>query len=256
MENIARFLFGIFGNATALFLFTSPLVTFRRIMKGGSTEEFSGVPYNMTLLNCLLSAWYGMPFVTSNNMLIWTINGTGSVLEAIYVLVFLIYAPKKVRAKMLGLLTLVASLFGAVVVTSLLALHGETRKIFCGFLAAIFSVCMYGSPLAVMRLVIRTKSVEYMPFFLSLFSFLCGTSWFIYGLLGRDPFIAVPNGCGSALGALQLILYTIYRKNQGNTVVANGDSVQKGDAKNFQDYEMSSESKMTLKNQKIDEQVY
>uniref|UniRef100_A0A0D3BC61 Uncharacterized protein n=1 Tax=Brassica oleracea var. oleracea TaxID=109376 RepID=A0A0D3BC61_BRAOL len=41
-----------------------------------------------------------------------------------------------------------------------------------------------------MRLVTKTKSVEYMSFFLSLFVFLCGTSWFIYGLIGRDPFVA------------------------------------------------------------------
>jgi hypothetical protein len=45
--------------------------------------------------------------------------------------------------------------------------------------------------LCVQRLVIKTKSVEFMPFLLSLSVFLCGTSWFIYGLLGRDPFIIV-----------------------------------------------------------------
>ncbi|KAL6210667.1 hypothetical protein ACLB2K_015899 [Fragaria x ananassa] len=43
------------------------------------------------------------------------------------------------------------------------------------------------------------------------FVFLCGTSWFVYGLLGHDPFVAVPNGFGCALGALQLILYFFYK---------------------------------------------
>ncbi|MCL7031865.1 hypothetical protein MKW94_003270, partial [Papaver nudicaule] len=54
-------------------------------------------------------------------------------------------------------------------------------------------------------LVIQTKSVEFMPFFLLLFVFLCGTSWFVYCLLGRDPFLIVPNGVGCGLGELQLI---------------------------------------------------
>ena len=33
-------------------------ITFWRIIKSKSTEQFSGIPYAMTLLNCLLSAWY------------------------------------------------------------------------------------------------------------------------------------------------------------------------------------------------------
>ncbi|KAG9457279.1 hypothetical protein H6P81_001787 [Aristolochia fimbriata] len=209
---VLHFLFGIFGNATALFLFLAPLITFRRIVKSKSTEEFSGIPYVTTLLNCLLSAWYGLPFVSPHNLLVSTINGTGALIESIYVVVFLVYSRGKVRAKILGLFLLVLSFFALVALVSLFALHGQKRKLFCGFAAAIFSICMYASPLSIMRMVIRTKSVEYMPFFLSLFVFLCGTSWFIYGLLGSDPFITVPNGFGSGLGALQLVLYAIYRK--------------------------------------------
>lgn len=212
---IAHFIFGIFGNATALFLFLAPVVTFTRIIKRKSTEDFSGVPYNMTLLNCLLSAWYGMPFVSPNNILVSTINGTGAVIEAIYVIIFIIYAPKKPRKRMCGLLVLVISLFTMVALVSIFALHGQHRRFFCGMAATIFSICMYGSPLSIMRLVVKTKSVEFMPFFLSLFTFLCGTSWFIFGLLGSDLFVTVPNGCGCALGAIQLILYAIYRNNKG-----------------------------------------
>ncbi|KAL2894104.1 Bidirectional sugar transporter SWEET1 [Bienertia sinuspersici] len=224
MMNVAHFIFGVFGNATALFLFLAPVVTFKRIIKNKSTEQFSGIPYVMTLLNNLLSAWfpssilffcllvkrYGLPFVSPNNILVTTINGTGAVIESVYVLTFLILAPKKEKLKIGGLLAIILSIFATVALVSVLALHGSHRKIFCGVAASVFSIIMYGSPLSIMRLVIKTKSVEYMPFLLSLFCFLCGTSWFIFGLIGHDPFVAVPNGFGTALGAMQLILYCIY----------------------------------------------
>ncbi|KAK8538853.1 hypothetical protein V6N13_009211 [Hibiscus sabdariffa] len=158
---------------------------------------------------------YGLPFVSRNNLLVSTINGAGAVIESIYVLIFIFYAPKKDKAKMLGLFTFVLTVFSAAALVSLLALHGNARKLFCGLGATIFSIIMYASPLSIMRLVIKTKSVEFMPFFLSLFVFLCGTSWFVFGLLGRDAFIAIPNGFGCGLGLMQLILYCIYRKNKG-----------------------------------------
>ncbi|XP_057871297.2 bidirectional sugar transporter SWEET1 [Cryptomeria japonica] len=207
-----HFVFGIFGNIAALILFLVPLITFWKILKMKSTDQFSGIPYVSTLLNCLLSAWYGLPFVSPNNILVSTINGTGSVIELCYVIVFLFYIrDKKYRAKIFGLLVIVLLVFGIIAVVSIFALHGNGRKLLCGFAAAIFSICMYASPLSIMRMVIRTKSVKYMPFNLSLFVFLCGTSWFVFGLLGGDPFVAVPNGVGSVLGAMQLILYAIYK---------------------------------------------
>lgn len=217
MGGAAHFVFGILGDITGLLLFLAPTITFKRIIMNKSTQQFSGIPYVMTLLNCLLSSWYGLPFVSPNNLLVSVINGTGAAIEAIYVVIFLIFAPKREKGKILGLLTLVLSIFAAVAFISFFVLHGNNRKIFCGLAASIFSIIMYGSPLSIMRLVIKTKSVEYMPFFLSLFVFLCGTSWFIFGLLGKDPFIAVPNGFGSFLGAIQLILYAIYRNNKSET---------------------------------------
>ncbi|XP_010064812.1 bidirectional sugar transporter SWEET1 [Eucalyptus grandis] len=207
--------FGIFGNITALFLFLAPTITFVRIYKSKSTEKFSGIPYVMTLLNCLLSAWYGLPFVSPNNMLVSTINGTGAAIEVLYVVGFLFYAPRKEKTKIFGLFMLVLTVFATIALVSLFALHGNKRKLFCGVAATVFSITMYASPLSIMRLVIKTKSVEYMPFFLSLFVFLCGTSWFVFGLLGNDIFVFLPNGFGCGLGTAQLILYFIYRNYKG-----------------------------------------
>ncbi|CAL5417537.1 unnamed protein product [Camellia sinensis] len=217
MGGVAHLVFGVFGNANGLLLFLAPTITFKRIIMNKSTERFSGIPYVMTLLNCLLSAWYGLPFVSPHNLLVTTINVAGAAIESIYVLIFLILSPRREKGKILGLLTVVLAIFAAVALISYFALHGRNRTIFCGLAASIFSIIMYASPLSIMRTVIRTKSVEYMPFFLSLFVFLCGTSWFLYGLLGKDPFIAVPNGFGSGLGTVQLILYAIYHNKKGET---------------------------------------
>ncbi|XP_054788163.1 bidirectional sugar transporter SWEET1-like isoform X1 [Prosopis cineraria] len=229
MENVAHFLFGIFGNVFAMFLFLSPAITFFRIIKNRSTEKFSGIPYVMTLLNCLLSAWYGLPFVSPNNLLVSTINGAGAGTEIVYVLIFITLAPKKEKVKIIGLFSAVLIVFLVVVVVSLFALRDYPRKLLCGLLASIFSVVMYSSPFSIMRLAIRTRSVEFMPFFLSLFMFLCAASFFVFGLLGRDPFIAVPNGVGSALGAMQLTLYSVYRENRG-TPKTEEEALEMGEA--------------------------
>ncbi|KAL2894158.1 Bidirectional sugar transporter SWEET1, partial [Bienertia sinuspersici] len=132
-----------------------------------------------------------LPFVSPNNILVTTINGTAAVIEGIYVLIFLILAPKKEKLKIGGLLAIILLIFATIALISVLALQGSHRKIFCGVITSVFSIIMYGSPLSIMTLVIKTKSVEYIPFLLSLFCFLCGTSWFIFELIGHDPLVAV-----------------------------------------------------------------
>ncbi|KAI3855170.1 hypothetical protein MKW92_018447 [Papaver armeniacum] len=69
---------------------------------------------------------------------------------------------------------------------------------------------MYGAPLVVMKNVIATKSVEYMPFWLTFFLFLNGGIWSVYSVLVKDLFIGVPNAIGFVLGSVQLIMYIIY----------------------------------------------
>lgn len=90
-----------------------------------------------------------MPFVSPNNLLVSTINGTGAAIESVYVLIFLIFASKKEKGKILGLLTLILSVFAVVAFVSLFALHGKHRKLFCGIAATVFSIVMYGSPLTI-----------------------------------------------------------------------------------------------------------
>ncbi|PRQ39232.1 putative SWEET sugar transporter [Rosa chinensis] len=65
-----------------------------------------------------------------------------------------------------------------------------------------------------MAQVIRTESVEFMPFSLSFFLTLSGMLWFAYGLFLKDIRIALPNGLGFVLGLLQMLFYAIYRNRK------------------------------------------
>jgi solute carrier family 50 protein (sugar transporter) len=97
-----------------------------------------------------LGCRYGLPFVSPNNILLSTINVTGSVIEAIYVVIFLIFAERRSRLRLLGLLVGVVAIFTTVVLVSLLALHGNGRDVFCGVAGTVSCICMYAAPLSVM----------------------------------------------------------------------------------------------------------
>jgi len=158
-----------------------------------------------------LWTYYGL--IKSGGLLISTINGAGAVLEAVYVILFIIYARKEVKLKIIMLVLLVdVVFFTAVFLVTFLALSHDARITVIGVLCVCLTLTMYGSPLAIMRKVMVTKSVEFMPFFLSFFLFLNGGVWAVWAVLKHDIFVGIPNGIGFGLGAAQLLLYMIYRK--------------------------------------------
>ncbi|KAK9669417.1 hypothetical protein RND81_13G128200 [Saponaria officinalis] len=210
-----RNIIGIIGNVISFGLFLSPTSTMYRIIKNKSIEKFKVDPYIATILNCVMWIIYGLPQVNPDHILVVTINGIGLGIEIIYVAIFFFFSvgwcltKKKIVFGVLfeAIFTLVVAM-----ITFFVFHTTQKRTVFMGALCVAFNIIMYFSPLTVMKQVITTKSVKYMPFWLSLTNFLNGACWTAYACINFDPWMVIPNGLGAISGIIQLILYAIYYK--------------------------------------------
>ncbi|KAM0849471.1 hypothetical protein ACQ4PT_053720 [Festuca glaucescens] len=207
-------IFGVVGNVISVGLFLSPVPTFRKIIKNKSVQEYRPVPYLAALLNCTLWAFYALPFVRPNNMLVLTVNGIGLLIEAIYVGIFLVLAHNKERLRMLIVLGIEAVFMVALVLGVLLGAHTRAmRSMIVGILCVTASTAMYASPLNIIKRVVHTKSVEYMAFFPSLMGLLNGACWTAYALIKFDTYVMIPSGLAVLFSLVQLILYLCYHNS-------------------------------------------
>lgn len=70
--------------------------TFKRVVKAKSTERFDGLPYLLSLLNCCICLWYGLPWVSDGGRtLVATVNGTGALFQLAYISLFIFYADSR-----------------------------------------------------------------------------------------------------------------------------------------------------------------
>ncbi|CAH2053529.1 unnamed protein product [Thlaspi arvense] len=210
------FYVGVIGNVISVLVFLSPVEAFWRIVRRRSTEEYECLPYICTLMSSSLWTYYGI--VTPGEYLVSTVNGFGVLAESIYVLVFLFFVPKPRFLKTVAMVLALNVIFPIIAI-------GGTRTAFddakmrsnsMGFICATLNIIMYGSPLSAIKTVVTTRSVKYMPFWLSFFLFLNGAIWSVYALLLHDIFLLVPNGMGFVFGAMQLLIYAFYKNAKPN----------------------------------------
>ncbi|KAM1004636.1 hypothetical protein ACFX2I_004779 [Malus domestica] len=232
---------GIAGNVFAFVLFLSPIPTFKRIVITKSTEQFSGLPYIYALLNCLICSWYGLPIVKTGIILVATVNSVVAVFQLVYLSMFITYTERAIKLRMMGLIAAVVVVFAFVVFVSLGLLDYDERQTFVGYLSVASLISMFASPLFIIvglhlqflarrfwtvqfilaHMVSRVPffrnwSVEFMPFNLSLATFLMSISFSAYGVFKKDPFLYNLNGIGTILGLVQLALYSYYNNVSGD----------------------------------------
>ncbi|KAJ7957204.1 Bidirectional sugar transporter SWEET [Quillaja saponaria] len=167
-DNPFVFTFGILGNIVSFVVFLAPLTTFYRICKKKSTEGFQSLPYVVSLFSAMLWIYYAS--LKPGEILLVTINAFGCVIETIYIAIYIAYSPKQARMLTLRLVLLLnfGGFFLIILISHFLA-KGSNRVQVLGWICVAFSVSVFIAPLCIMRVVIRTKSVEFMPFSLSFF---------------------------------------------------------------------------------------
>jgi solute carrier family 50 protein (sugar transporter) len=199
--------FGILGILVAGVLFLSPVTTIRTIVRNKNTLKFSQLPYLAQIVESSFWTLWSLTVPNRSEMLINNIIGVSFM--SIYVIVFLYFVDKKNRTKAYLHVGVALILINTGLVVYL-SVPQSTASLFLSVAAVVLNVVKYASPLSVAKLVIQTKSVQYMPLPLTLACLACSVLWGMYGILLNDYWIMIPNVAGVVCGVLQVLLWCYY----------------------------------------------
>ena len=126
--------------------------TFIQIWKKKAVEQYSPVPYLATLVNCMVWSLYGLPMVHPDSLPVLTINGAGTGIEILYIIIFLIYTADRQKRLRVLLVLLIEAIFITVLTVLVLTVVRtlKVRSMIVGIMCIMFNIMMYASPLAVM----------------------------------------------------------------------------------------------------------
>ncbi|TYJ25503.1 hypothetical protein E1A91_A07G054900v1 [Gossypium mustelinum] len=210
--------FGDLGVIISFMVAFSPLPAFYQIYKKKTSEGFQSLPYVTSLFSAMLWIYYAL--LKKNEMHLIIINIFCCFIQSFYIVTYFYYGRKKENLEAVKLMLLINVFGSGLIFFSTYFLHNpKTRLCILGYICLGFSASTYAAPLSIVRKVIKTKSVEFMPFTLSVFLTIQAVMWFFYGLLKKDINIAGPNILGFIFGILQMILYAIYKNHPKKMVV-------------------------------------
>ena len=121
-------------------------------------------------------------------------------------------APASHEIMVLAISSLWLMLF-TLVVFGQYTLDNATRTLIIGVSVNFNLMFFYAAPLSKIATVLETRSSKLIHIPTMITSLLNGMLWFVYGLEVSDPFIAVPNGFGAALGVAQVFLCLIFPRH-------------------------------------------
>eukprot|EP00056_Hartaetosiga_gracilis_P002667 m.55869 g.55869 ORF g.55869 m.55869 type:complete len:223 (-) comp11153_c0_seq4:239-907(-) len=180
-----------FATVTTIGLFLTGIPVTRRIRKAKSSADVAFIPYLAAIANTCLWLKYG---AITHDYTILLVNGVGLLLNTYYFAICFIYTKQSKLFLTPSIVTCVCVFAPLVYVWFSLSrgLIGFVEAVhIIGFCGCVGTIVMFGSPLATMMKVMKTKSTESMVFSLCLMNFVVSVTWTLYGYVIGDMFVQV-----------------------------------------------------------------
>lgn len=178
------------------------------------------------------------------------VNGFGLVLALYSALIYHHHTAHRTSCQLFSIIALSGVLFWLMAISA-----GWIKLDGIGFSAMTASVCMFAAPLTAIfgilkqhfsaelpgsprpRLLKRNRTSIWMPregisLAMILVSVAVSGSWFAYGLVIRDKFVAIPNGLGLIMCLIQYAVWSISYPSEINSGVANSNSSSRAESRN------------------------
>lgn len=204
--------FQVLTVISSIFVRFAPWPDFQRVYKAKTTGEVQILPVVMLFTNCVVLVWYG--YLSEDIFPLFITAIMGLVTCGGFIAVFYRYTDDKRSVHRIcaaaSVIIVLVCLYGAIGVASVTGQSKSSMATAMGAISIGTSIGLYGSPLATIRRIMRTKSTASMPFTLCLANFFNSVCWVVYAIIVVDVWILLPNTFGCVLTTIQLILYVIY----------------------------------------------
>ncbi|KAG7385274.1 hypothetical protein PHYBOEH_009090 [Phytophthora boehmeriae] len=220
----------VLGVATAVgqvVLNLSPVPDIVTVYRRREIGELAALPLVAMAVNCHF--WLVYAYVVDSMFPLFATQVFGQAAAIVYNVVYYHWSTPDKRKGLRKLYAWAFAIHCALSVYTVVGVLGLTNQsesqvaTYLGYAGVVIDVWLFGSPLATLKHVIKTKYAASIPINLSMMMFVSTTLWTVSGALDSDIFLGGLNAIGSVLSFAQIVFWMIYRpkRNDQDTVMLN-----------------------------------
>jgi solute carrier family 50 protein (sugar transporter) len=199
----------------SLALFMAPFPKIQQIKRDREVGDLPLLPYSTMTTNCFLATIYG---ILKKEPKMYVTNLFGLVLAVYYFSQFARFAPMRAPTLPGSQKQHIAASTSIVIAASLLYFSDlPVSDNIIGLSSVAICLAMFGSPLAALQTVLKTKSAKTIPLPFTLATLINCFCWTVFGLFNmKDPYVYVTNTIGLVFAVVQLVLKLKYPGDPGD----------------------------------------